>query len=101
VWDASPSLPPRSAIEKLLPLLRSGGVLASVLGVPLGARGKPIRVRAFTAQPDAALLARFAHFAAQKRFVIPIAERLPLAKVGEAQQLVEAHKVDGKIVLIP
>jgi NADPH:quinone reductase-like Zn-dependent oxidoreductase len=90
-----------ATIEKLLPLLRSGGVLASVLGEPPAAKGKPIDVRAFTAQPDAGLLARFAQFAAQKRFVIPIAERLPLAKVGEAQQLVEEHKVDGKVVLIP
>ena len=90
-----------ATIEKLLPLLRSGGVLASVLGEPPAARGKPIEVRAFMAQPDGGLLARYAQFVAQKRLTIPIAKRLPLAKAGEAQKRVEEHKVDGKILLIP
>jgi NADPH:quinone reductase-like Zn-dependent oxidoreductase len=90
-----------ATIEKLLPRLRSGGVLASVLGEPPAAKGKPIEVRAFMAQPDGGLLARYAQSVAQKRLMIPIGERLPLAKAGEAQQRAEEHQVEGKILLIP
>src|SRR5262249_33727507 len=39
-------------IAKLIPRLRSGGVLASVVGAPAAAKDKPIEVRAFMAQPD-------------------------------------------------
>jgi NADPH:quinone reductase-like Zn-dependent oxidoreductase len=88
-------------IAKLIPRLRSGGVLASVLGEPAAAKGKPIEVRAFMAQPDGKLLGRYAQSVAQGRLTIPIAERLPLAKAGEAQQRAEEHSVAGKILLIP
>ncbi len=90
-----------ATIERLLPRLRSGGVLASVRGEPPGAKGKPIEVRAFMTQPDGGLLARYAQAVAQKRLMIPIAERLPLAKAGEAQKRAEEHKVEGKILLVP
>jgi NADPH:quinone reductase-like Zn-dependent oxidoreductase len=88
-------------LEKLLPRLRSGGVLATVLAAPAAAKGKPIEVRAFLAQPDAGLLGHYAGAIAQKKLLIPIAERLPLAKAGEAQRLAEEHRVDGKVLLIP
>jgi NADPH:quinone reductase-like Zn-dependent oxidoreductase len=88
-------------IAKLIPRLRKGGVLASVLGEPPAAKGKPIEVRAFMAQPDGQLLARYAQSVAQGRLTIPIAERRPLAEAGEAQKFAEEHKVDGKILLIP
>ena len=88
-------------IAKLIPRLRSGGILASVLGEPAAAKGKPITVRAFMAQPDGPLLGRYAASVAQGRLSIPIAERLPLAQAGEAQRRAETHAVDGKILLIP
>jgi NADPH:quinone reductase-like Zn-dependent oxidoreductase len=88
-------------IAKLIPRLRSGGVLASVVGEPAAAKGKQIEVRAFMAQPDATLLARYVEAVAQGRLTIPIAERLPLTKAGEAQKRVEEHKVSGKVLLIP
>jgi NADPH:quinone reductase-like Zn-dependent oxidoreductase len=88
-------------IAKLLPHLVSGGRLASVLGEPPAAKGKPIEVRAFMAQPDAQILAKLAEAVAKKELRIPIAERLPLAKAAEGQRLAEEHKVEGKILLIP
>ena len=88
-------------IAKLIPRLRSGGVLASVVGEPAAAKGKPIEVRALMSQPDGKLLARYAEAVAQRRLTIPIAERMPLAKVGEAQKRAEEHKVEGKILIIP
>lgn len=88
-------------IGTLIPRLRKGGVLASVLGEPAAAKGRPIAVRAFMAQPDGELLGRLALAVAQKKLTIPIAERLPLAQAAEAQRRAETHAVDGKILLIP
>jgi NADPH:quinone reductase-like Zn-dependent oxidoreductase len=88
-------------IGKLIPRLRSGGILASVLGEPPAAKGRPITVRAFMAQPDGKLLARYAQSVAEGKLTIAIAERLPLAKAAEAQRRAEAHEVEGKILLIP
>jgi NADPH:quinone reductase-like Zn-dependent oxidoreductase len=90
-----------ATLEKLLPRLRRGGVLGSVLGEPPSAKGRPIEVRALLAQPDGPLLARFARAVAARELTIPIAERLPLARAGEAQMHVEQHTVDGKVLLIP
>jgi NADPH:quinone reductase-like Zn-dependent oxidoreductase len=90
-----------ATIEKLIPRLRKGGVLASVLGEPAAAKGKPIEVRALLAQPDGKLLERYARSVAAGRLTIPIAERVPLKKAGEAQKRAEEHRVDGKILLIP
>jgi NADPH:quinone reductase-like Zn-dependent oxidoreductase len=88
-------------IAKLLSHLRSGGRLASVLGEPAAAKGRPIVVRAFVAQPDAELLGRLAQAVARKQLTIPIAERLPLAKASEAQARMEQGRVQGKILLLP
>jgi NADPH:quinone reductase-like Zn-dependent oxidoreductase len=88
-------------IAKLLTRLRSGGTLASVLGEPAAAKGRPITVRAFMAQPDAGLLGKLAQAVAQRQLTIPIAKRLPLAKAAEAQQLAEQGRLEGKILLLP
>ena len=88
-------------IGKLLSLLREGGVLASVVGEPPAAKGRPIEVRAFMAQPDATLLGELAEAVAKRKLTIPIAERLPLAKAGEAQERAEHGHVAGKILLLP
>ena len=108
--DDNPQLPELDVIadtvsgktlEALLPRLKSGGILASVLGEPPAAKGRPIEVRALLAQPDGSLLARYAQAVAEGRLTIPIAERLPLARAGEAHQRAEQHQVEGKILLLP
>ena len=88
-------------IAKLLSQLRAGGVLASVVGEPPAAKGRAIEVRAFLAQPDAKVLAELADAVATGKLTIPIAERLPLEKAGEAQERAEHHRVSGKILLLP
>lgn len=88
-------------IAKLLPHLKPGGTLGSVLGEPPAARGKAIEVRAFMAQPDAALLGELAEAVARKQLRIPIARRVPLAEAAEAQRLVEEGKAAGKVLLVP
>src|SRR5205085_5932930 len=91
-------LPPLDAIAdtvghdvtgRVIPKLKPGGVLGSVLGKPKLAEGKEIRIEAVVAQPDPALLRRLAEAIRDKAFDIPIAKRFKLSEAGEAQALSE------------
>jgi NADPH:quinone reductase-like Zn-dependent oxidoreductase len=88
-------------IGKLIPKLKEGGVLGSVLGKPKAAEGKNVRVEAFMATPDASLLRQMADAVRDGKLNIPIARRMKLSETGEAQKLAEAGSVGGKILLIP
>lgn len=88
-------------IGKLIPKLKEGGALGSVLGKPKEAEGKNIRVEAFMATPDASLLRQMADAVRDGKLNIPIAKRMKLSEAGEAQELAEAGSVGGKILLIP
>jgi NADPH:quinone reductase-like Zn-dependent oxidoreductase len=85
----------------LLPKLKRGGVLGSVLGKPKAAEGKDIRIEAFKVQPNAMRLARMAEAVRYGKLAIPIARKFKLSEAAAAQQLAEAGHVDGKVVLIP
>ena len=88
-------------VERLILKLKPNGVLGSVLGKPRAAEGRPIRVEAFTAQPDAALLRRMAEAVRKGKLQIPMAKRFRLSEVREAQALAERGGLDGKIALVP
>jgi NADPH:quinone reductase-like Zn-dependent oxidoreductase len=88
-------------IGKLLPKLKRGGVLGSVLGRPKAAEGKDIRVEAFSVQPDAKRLARMVEAVRSGGLEIPIARRFKLSEAAAAQQLAETGHVDGKVLLLP
>lgn len=88
-------------IDALLAKLKSGAVLGSVLGVPKAAAGRPIRVEAFRAEPDAPLLSRMAQAVRQGALEIPIARTFRLAEAAAAQRLAEAGGLSGKVVLLP
>jgi NADPH:quinone reductase-like Zn-dependent oxidoreductase len=90
-----------ATIGQLLPKLKSGGVLGSVLGAPKAAASKPVRVEAIRAEPDPALLARMAQAVRQGELKIPIARTFKLAEAAAAQRLAEAGGLDGKVVLVP
>lgn len=89
-----------NVIAKLMPHIRSGGVLASVLGKPQDADGKNFTVREVWAQPDAEKLQQLAEAVAHGDLSIPIAKRMKLSQAGEAQRLAEAGGI-SKIVLLP
>ena len=99
--DAIADTVDHDVIGKLIPKLKAGGVLGSVLGKPKGAEGKDIRVEAFMATPDASLLRQMADAVRDGALAIPIAKRMPLSEAGEAQKLAEQGSVNGKILLIP
>ena len=88
-------------IGKLIPKLKPGGVLGSVLGKPKKAEGKDIRVEAFMATPDPSLLRQMADAVRDGQLVIPIAKIMKLSEAGEAQRLAEKGSAGGKILLIP
>ncbi|MFL6353641.1 MAG: NADP-dependent oxidoreductase [Bryobacteraceae bacterium] len=88
-------------IGKLIPKLKSGGVLGSVLGNPKEAEGKNIRVEAFMATPNASLLRQMADAVRDGKLMIPIARRMRLSEAGVAQTLAEKGSLGGKILLIP
>ncbi len=88
-------------IGKLIPKLKRGGVLGSVLGKPKAAEGKEIRVAAFMSHPDATRLRQLAEAVRERAFSIPVARKFKLSEAGEAQTLSEQGSIDGKIVLIP
>jgi NADPH:quinone reductase-like Zn-dependent oxidoreductase len=92
----------KDVIGKLIPKLKSGGVLGSVLWAkPKEAEGKDIRIEAFMAAPDASLLRQMADAVRDRKLVIPIARRMKLTEAGEAHSLAEKGSVGGKILLIP
>jgi len=99
--DAIADTVDHDVIGKLIPKLKSGGVLGSVLGKPKEADGKNIRVEAFMATPDASLLRQMADAVRDGKLVIPIVRRMKLSEAGEAQALAEKGSLNGKILLIP
>jgi NADPH:quinone reductase-like Zn-dependent oxidoreductase len=99
--DAIADTVDHDVIGKLIPKLKPGGVLGSVLGKPKEAEGKDIRVEAFMATPDASLLRQMADAVRDGKLAIPIARRMKLSEAGEAQRLAEKGSLGGKILLIP
>ncbi|MGB6935090.1 MAG: NADP-dependent oxidoreductase [Acidobacteriaceae bacterium] len=87
-------------IQKLMPHIRPNGVLASVLGAPPGSQGKGFRVQQVWAHPDSKRLHELAEAVAGGEFSIPIAKKMKLSQVREAQTTAEAGGV-SKILLIP
>jgi NADPH:quinone reductase-like Zn-dependent oxidoreductase len=98
--DAIADTVDHEVIDKLIPHLRKGGVLASVLGEPKAAQGKPITVNAVFAKPDPKRLRELAEAVAAGELKIPIAARYPLSHVREAQKKAESG-AEGKVLLIP
>jgi NADPH:quinone reductase-like Zn-dependent oxidoreductase len=87
-------------IAQLLPKLKPGGVVGSVVGEPAGAKAHGITVRAFMAHPDSQRLAELGTAVANGLLVIPIAKRFPLAEASAAQALAERGGSNGKVLLV-
>lgn len=85
-------------ITSLLPKIKAGGTVGSVLGEPVGARQRGLTVRAFYAQPDGRRLAQLAAAVAEGLLVIPIAKHFPLAEAGAAQEYAARSGI-AKVVL--
>jgi NADPH:quinone reductase-like Zn-dependent oxidoreductase len=98
--DAIADTVDHDVIGKLVPKIKRGGVLASVLGKPKAAEGKDTQVAAFMAKPDAAGLEKLAKAVRDGELKIPIARKFKLSEAREAQTLSEQGGIDGKIALV-
>jgi NADPH:quinone reductase-like Zn-dependent oxidoreductase len=86
-------------IEKLLPKLKKGGVVATVLGQPpAGAAKVGAKVELVFMKPDAKRLAELAEDVKEGDLVIPIGARFKLSEIREAHTA--AEKGGGGKVLI-
>jgi NADPH:quinone reductase-like Zn-dependent oxidoreductase len=87
-----------STTEKLFERVRRGGVIASVASDPKGADEHGIVVRHHWAHPDPERLATLVRAVADGELVIPIASRLELSQIRQAQDLAE-HGAGGKVIV--
>lgn len=97
--DAIADIVGHELIGKILPKLKTGGVLGSVLRAPV--ERTDIRVEIMMASSDASLLRNMIDAVRDGKLVIPIAKRMRLRDAAEAQSLAEQGSVGGKILLIP
>jgi NADPH:quinone reductase-like Zn-dependent oxidoreductase len=85
-------------IQKLIPHIKKGGTIGSVVGPVQGAEERQLKVAAFSASPNGKQLQELAEAVAKERFRIPIAKRFKLEQIGEAQKAAEKGP-GGKIVI--
>jgi NADPH:quinone reductase-like Zn-dependent oxidoreductase len=85
---------------KLLPKIKAGGTLTSVVGAPAEAKERDLHIAAFMAHPDAARLQQLATEVAAGRFKLPVGRVFNLADIQEAQRVAEQGG-SGKIVVVP
>jgi len=86
-------------VQKLLGKVKAGGVIGSVVGEPAGAKEHGLIVRALFAHVDSNRLGELARAVAERKLVIPIAKKLPLAAARDAQALAEKG-AGGKVLLV-
>jgi NADPH:quinone reductase-like Zn-dependent oxidoreductase len=84
--------------QNLLGAIRRGGVVATVVGEPSGARERGLEVRKVWARPNPDLLSVLLRAVADGTLVIPIAKRFPLSQIREAHQT--AQKGGGGKVIV-
>ena len=89
-----------ATIEKLLPKLKKGGVLASVLGKPAAAEKAGVRVAEIYAHSDPKRLAELAEDVKEGDLVIPIGKRFKLSEMRDAHTAAEKG-AGGKILITP
>jgi NADPH:quinone reductase-like Zn-dependent oxidoreductase len=89
-----------ATIEKLLPKLKKGGVLGSVVGKPPAAEKAGIKVAEVYAQPDSKRLAELAEDVREGDLVIPISMRFKLSEIREAHTAAQKGG-SGKVLITP
>ena len=87
-------------IARLLPKVKPGGVIGSVVGEPAEAKARGLTVHAFMAHPNSERLGQLGAAVASGELAIPIAKRFSLADARAAQELAERGGV-AKVLLIP
>lgn len=91
------------AQDKLWPLLKKNGLLLSTATPPSPEKAKEYGVTGtfMSTAPDKSLMELVAQLAAKGEIQVKIGKLLPLTQAREAQELMEARSIKGKIVLEP
>jgi len=87
-------------INKLLAKVKPGGTIGTIVGPPSAAAETGLVVRGIYTRSDSKRLGELARAVAERRLVIPIAKRFPLADASKAQKLAEQGAA-GKVILTP
>jgi NADPH:quinone reductase-like Zn-dependent oxidoreductase len=85
-------------MQTLVDKVRRGGRIGTVVGEPPGARERGLEVHPVRAHPDPKRLAAMVRAVAEGTLVIPIAKRLSLSQIREAQQLAQTG-AGGKVIV--
>ncbi len=97
VLDAIADTVGGETVARLLPKLGPGGVLATVLGEPPGAKERGITVRAITTHADPKRLVELGQEVVRGELRIPIIGRFPLSQIRDAFQ--RAEQGGGKVLV--
>ncbi len=89
-----------AVIEKLVPKIKKGGAVGSIVGKVPSAEKAGLRVGELYAHPDAKRLAALAEDVRAGDLVIPISKKFKLSQASEAHAFAEKGGV-GKVLLIP
>jgi NADPH:quinone reductase-like Zn-dependent oxidoreductase len=85
--------------QALLPRLKTGGRIGSIVGEPPGAKERGLVARAFFTVADAPRLTALVAEVAAGKLTIPIARRMPLAEAAQAHAVAELGG-GGKVLLL-
>jgi len=85
-------------VARLVPRVKRGGTIGSVLGEPSGTKERGLLVRAIQTHADSKRLSALAQAVVAGEFVIPIGGRFPLSNAGDAHRLAERGGT-GKVLL--
>jgi NADPH:quinone reductase-like Zn-dependent oxidoreductase len=85
--------------QRLLDKVRRGGTVGTVVGDPPGAGERGLEVRHVWAHPDPERLGWMLQAVAEGKLVVPIARRLPLSQIREAQQVAQ-QGAGGKVLVL-
>jgi NADPH:quinone reductase len=89
------------AVARLCRHLRPGGLICTAATTPIDPTDLPAQPQFVAVHPDGARLRSLLADVAVGRIPITIARRLPLTQAAEAQRLVEAGGLGGKVILEP
>jgi NADPH2:quinone reductase len=89
------------AVAALCRHVKPGGLIRTAATTPINPQGLPSEPQFVAVHPDGPGLQSLAAEVAAGRLPVKIAHRLPLARAAEAQRMVEAGGLEGKVVLEP
>jgi NADPH:quinone reductase-like Zn-dependent oxidoreductase len=89
-----------AAVDRVLRNVKVGGVFGGVVGAPAGAVARGLLVRSIVSRPDSKRLGELARAVADRKLVVPIAKRFPLAQAADAHRLAEQGHPGGKVLLV-